>query len=149
MKRILVATDGSAGARAAVAEGLEIAEETRASVTFVYVRHPISLLGRPGYQRKLSRQLGRARLALADAMEEADRLGVDADSDITEGDVVDEILRAAVYREADLIVVGSRGRGTVSGTLLGSVSRELLEVAPVPVLVSRSHAEAEREPSAV
>jgi len=145
MKRILVATDGSAGARVAVAEGLALAEETGASVTFVYVRHPISLLGRPGYQRKLSRQLAHARAALDEAMEEAERHGVDADSDITEGDVVDEILRAAVYRDAEMIVVGSRGLGAVSGALLGSVSRALLELAPVPVLVGKT----EREPSVV
>jgi nucleotide-binding universal stress UspA family protein len=145
MKRILVATDGSAGARAAVVEGLELAEGTGASVTFVYVRHPISLLGRPAYQRKLSRQLAQARAALAEAMEEAERFGVDADSDITEGDVVDEILRAAVYRDADMIVVGSRGLGAVSGALLGSVSRALLELAPVPVLIATT----ERKPAAV
>jgi nucleotide-binding universal stress UspA family protein len=38
---------------------------------------------------------------------------------------------------ADMIVVGSRGRGTVTTMLFGSVSEELIDRAPVPVLVAR------------
>ena len=39
--------------------------------------------------------------------------------------------------EADLIVVGSRGHGTIESMLLGSVSAEVIDHAPVPVLVAR------------
>ncbi|MFI0462957.1 universal stress protein [Saccharopolyspora sp. 5N102] len=41
-------------------------------------------------------------------------------------------------REAQLIVVGSRGRGGMTGMLLGSTSRALLHMAPCPVLIARS-----------
>jgi nucleotide-binding universal stress UspA family protein len=75
-------------------------------------------------------------------MEVADLHGADADEEIAEGDAVEEILRTAVYRDADLIVVGSRGLGAVAGALLGSVSRSLAEIAPMPVLVAREHAAA-------
>jgi nucleotide-binding universal stress UspA family protein len=37
--------------------------------------------------------------------------------------------------DADLIVVGSRGHGTIPGVLLGSVVQRLLHVAPCPLLV--------------
>jgi nucleotide-binding universal stress UspA family protein len=39
---------------------------------------------------------------------------------------------------ADLVVAGSRGRGTISSLLLGSVSAEVVDHASCPVLVSRT-----------
>ena len=40
--------------------------------------------------------------------------------------------------EADLVVVGSRGHGTIESMLLGSVSAEVVDHSPAPVLVARS-----------
>jgi nucleotide-binding universal stress UspA family protein len=135
MDRIVIGTDGSPGGRAAVEEGLELARTLGVGVTFICARHPIALLGDPYYQRRLSEQLVHARAALDEALEEAARLGVEADCEIAEGDPVDELIRAARYQEADLIVVGSRGLGAVAGALLGSVSKALVQHSPVPVLV--------------
>jgi nucleotide-binding universal stress UspA family protein len=50
-------------------------------------------------------------------------------------DPVTGLRRRAVRDDARLIVIGSRGRGALSGALLGSVSRALAVSAPVPVLV--------------
>ena len=143
MNRILIGTDGSPGARAAVHEGLELARRLDTPVTFVTVRHSVSpIFGDPYYQRKLSEELREVRAALQDAMREADRMRIDADYEIAEGDPVDEILRTARYREAELIVVGSRGLGAIAGALVGSVSRALVQHSPIPVLVVK-----EREPA--
>ncbi|WP_280305513.1 universal stress protein [Nocardia neocaledoniensis] len=54
---------------------------------------------------------------------------------VLEGDPADLLLDAA--GGAQLIVLGSRGRGGITGFTLGSVSRAVLDRAQVPVLVAR------------
>ena len=135
MERIVIATDGSPGARAAVAQGLALARRIGASVTFVSVRVGTPLFGDPALIRTLCDELQETRLALDGAMDEALRLGVDADFEIGEGPVAEEIVRAAEYRAADLIVVGARSPGDVAGGSLGSVSQEVVEISPLPVFV--------------
>jgi nucleotide-binding universal stress UspA family protein len=139
MNRILIATDGSDGAWAAVEEGLALASEVGAAVTFVAVRHPISgLFGDHAYQEHLTEQLRQVRTALDRAEAEAARCGVEHESDILEGDAVSCIVEAASAWKADLLVVGSRGLGAVASALIGSVSRGLLTRSPVPVMIVRT-----------
>ena len=135
MESILIATDGSNGSRAAVVAGLELAAAAGADVTVLYVRHPVEILGEPFYQRKVSRQLEAARTAVDYALSAAHALGVPARGEIAEGDPAKVISELAESRGVDLIVVGSRGLGRVSGTVLGSVSRAVVHDADRPVLV--------------
>lgn len=53
------------------------------------------------------------------------------------GHAAEEILRAAKKSKVDLIVMGTRGRGTIGSLLLGSVVQSVLSAAEVPVLVVR------------
>lgn len=53
------------------------------------------------------------------------------------GEPADEIAARARAIEADLIVVGSRGRGPLATSILGSVSAGVIDRAPCPVLVAR------------
>lgn len=139
MKRLLIATDGSPASEAAVEQGLQLAHELGAAVMFVHVKpSPPTLLGKPHYRRKLQVENAEARDVLERAMSQADQRGVAADWELLEGDPGKEILRLAKARGADLIVVGSRGLGTVAGSLRGSVSRTVLHEADLPVLVARA-----------
>jgi nucleotide-binding universal stress UspA family protein len=51
------------------------------------------------------------------------------------GHPTEEILKAADTENCDLIVMGSHGKGLLRTTLLGSVSRSVLERSKKPVLI--------------
>jgi nucleotide-binding universal stress UspA family protein len=138
MKQFLVPIDGSEGSNAAIHEALDLAQEVGAHVTFAFVRKPpSSLLGYPYYERLLSTELAKARATIDAATSKALQIGVDAQGEILEGDPVDEILSFADNEGADLIVMGSRGRGALAGALLGSVSSGVAQHASVPVLIAK------------
>jgi nucleotide-binding universal stress UspA family protein len=136
MKTILIATDGSPGARAAVERGLDLAEDTDADVIFLAVRRPpVPVFGDPYWQHAITNELARLRPALAEATAEAEARGIGVDYDLLEGDAAEEILRLARSRDVDLIVMGSRGFGPVKSAILGSVSNRVLRESDRPVVV--------------
>ena len=53
------------------------------------------------------------------------------------GHAAEEIIRAAKKAKVDLIIMGSRGRGTIGSLLLGSVAQSVLSASEVPVMVVR------------
>jgi nucleotide-binding universal stress UspA family protein len=55
----------------------------------------------------------------------------------TFGHPADAIVEEAARFRADLVIMGSRGRGPVRSALLGSVSAEVVDRAPCPVLIAR------------
>ena len=65
----------------------------------------------------------------------AEEAGVEADFEIFEGDAAEEIAMIADSRDADLVVVGTRGHGGIAGSLLGSVSADVVRRSKRPVVV--------------
>src|SRR6476620_487637 len=140
-KEIVIATDGSAGAYVAVEQGVWLAKMLDAQVTFVAVaRAPLPDLGEPYYQRALMADLASARAAISDAIFAAEERHVPYETEILEGSPAEKILEIARTRGAELIVIGSRGRGAVTGTVLGSVSSDVVHRSDRPVLVARPSA---------
>jgi nucleotide-binding universal stress UspA family protein len=149
MKKILIATDGSASAREAIEFGLELAEEHAAEVTFVHVvpvldRSFANGIGVPAAVPHRIDELDRRPLEEALAL--AGEREVDAKAELLVGMPVDEIVACADSMDADLIVIGSRGRGAFATALLGSCSRGVLHEARRPVLVVRGAHVREPEP---
>ena len=145
MKRILVATDGSPAAMEAVAFGVELATEHESELMFVHVVPLVDVVPATGlapiggaFLHELSEH---DRTLLVEAADMAVEQGIVATTVLLRGDTVDEIVAFADSHDADLIVVGSRGRGAISGALLGSVSRGILGESKRPVLIVRATTE--------
>jgi nucleotide-binding universal stress UspA family protein len=100
-------------------------------------RPPWAALGKPFYERSLSKRLAVARDALDEAKAAADGFGADADYEIVEGKPASAIARLAAARHADLVVVGSRDLPNPVAALCGSVSRSLVGRSDRAVLVAK------------
>jgi nucleotide-binding universal stress UspA family protein len=141
MESILIAVDESDGGRAAIEEGLEIARETGAIVTFLTVRAPSQhVVGGPFCSYVVTTDRRPADRVIRRALDAAEEHGVQASGQVLEGDPAEEIVAFAESRRVDLIVIGSRGLGALAGTLLGSVSRAVVQHTQAPVLVAKTEA---------
>jgi nucleotide-binding universal stress UspA family protein len=157
MDRILVASDGSESAAQAVEFGVELASEHEAELIFVHVVPALDLVPATvfsiggAYPHEPSAE---DRALLDDAAATAAARGILSTTALLRGQTVDEIVAYADSHDVNLIVVGSRGRGTVSSALLGSVSRGILQESTRPVLVVRGgssavHSAAARRPAGI
>ena len=135
-RRVVVGYDGSPAARAALARAADRAGDDGR----VYVVHAYSLPGNwPGttnYQHLLDLEHDRAQGQVARLEEEvgADLRGVDWEVQVIGDRPARAIAGVAVAREADEIIVGTRGFGRARA-LLGSVAHELIHLTDCPVTV--------------
>jgi len=137
--RILLATDLSAASAGAADEALELAARLDASLLAVSVIDPSQLRLPGGRFGQRVDQVRSAREAVAqELVARGRRMGVPVTFLIWEGEPGESIVDAAEAERADLIVVGSHGRGAVGRFLIGSVSDHVVRHAPCPVLVVRS-----------
>lgn len=149
MNTIVIATDGSESAAEAVKFGLELAAEQDAEPIFVHVIPGIDVLPPAGFAVVMAPSVPHAvteedRLPLDEAVQIAAEQGIEARTELLVGHPAAEIVTYADTVDADLIVIGSRGHGTLASALLGSVSRGVLHDSRRPVLVvrdARVHAE--------
>ena len=78
-----------------------------------------------------------ARKAVDRVAEELRDMTTNVDTMVRAGTPADQIVRAADELEADLKVIGGRGKGAMEAIVLGSVAYRVLHHAPCPVLVTR------------
>jgi nucleotide-binding universal stress UspA family protein len=142
--RVLLAYDGSAGAAEAAALTQAIPWPGDSVLRVVSVLEPIlSPISGPWDRGSvLSRDLGAAVTvsAIETLREVVQRLGSSVrsvDGSVLRGRAASVIVDDAREFRADLVIVGSRGHGAIATLLLGSVSSEVVDHAPCPVLVAR------------
>ena len=139
-KVILVAVDESPAAHAAVDASLELAAALGSPLHFVHAT-PLSWeLFEEHREKGPSRDEIAARdTVLADALARADAAGLEAELELLDessgAELAASMAGIAEGLDAGLIVVGSRGRGAVTGAILGSVSQNLIKYAGKPVLI--------------
>jgi nucleotide-binding universal stress UspA family protein len=136
-KRILVGHDGSQDADDAFDGALDFAALCGARLQVVSV----ATLPEPPTRVETEAAIEAATQAYEEVFEglrrRAKERGVDLESRILVGHAAEQILRLAADTQADLIVVGHRGRSAIREWLFGSTSRRVVAHAACSVLVVR------------
>jgi nucleotide-binding universal stress UspA family protein len=143
LPRVVVGVDGSTESRAALVAALQEADRTEAEVEVVAAYFPTDYWTDATMVLVQSVEAIRADLQrrtdelVADVVREQTAAGVTARvrTTIQEGPAAEVLLQRA--HDAQLLVVGSRGRGAIRGLLLGSVALHCAMHALGPVMLVR------------
>lgn len=150
-RRVVVALDGSRIAERALDHAAAIGSLDGASFELVEVVDPTRYVFTPyvpemgsAYQEAVDRAGERAGHYLRELAAELATKGVPASTLVIDDvDPARAILRHAAASGADLLAIGTHGRGAIGRIMLGSVADKVIRGAEVPVLVvPRSPAEA-------
>jgi nucleotide-binding universal stress UspA family protein len=156
IKKILYATDLSENARHAFAYAASLANRYDAGITVIHVLEDISafsdslvisVIGEQKWnelwdQKKdavISTIKSRLESFCEEVQSELPACPFITDDVVVKiGNPVEEILHQVDITEADLVVMGSRGQGFLTGAMMGSTSRRVLRRCKKPVLIIRS-----------
>ncbi|WP_319643560.1 universal stress protein [Methanovulcanius yangii] len=144
-RRLLVAYDGSDFSRAALQTALDNAGFWGSEIYAIYVVDPGALtptivdpqigVADPNTLRRLEVIEKEGDVILGEAEKMAQDAGMELKGTMLIGDPKDEILDYAKEIEADLIILGSAGKGWTRRFILGSVSSSVVANSPVSTLV--------------
>ncbi len=140
---ILVSVDGSPHSARALQEAIDLAEESKARLTILtavpkpsrWICSSAFTVG--AYQTMANDFEAEAREILQNAVDQVPQ-SIPVTKILTYEPIRDALMRRIEEGCHDLLVMGSRGRGAVSASLLGSVSHYALNHSPIPVLIMRA-----------
>ncbi len=139
-RRILIAVDSSPIAARAVDVGIELAQSLGGELALVHVINPALFMapdgGVPVGDLKTEAEAEGKRLLSGLAARA--RLAEPALAFLQIGAPAAEIVQAARDWQADIVVIGSHGRGGITRALVGSVAEDVMRHAQCPVLVVRT-----------
>ncbi|MEZ5123778.1 MAG: universal stress protein [Solirubrobacterales bacterium] len=137
---VVCGVDDSSGARKAAHVADRLAGDLGARLVLVHAAPiaPSVMYGVPfdndTFQREVSEEATRL---LADIAGQCRSSQIAQRAEL--GSPVEVLARVLEEEHADLLVVGSRGRGAMRSVLLGSVAHEMLALSPCPVVVVSPH----------
>jgi len=136
IKKMVVAYDGSEGSHKALAWAVDLAVKLHSNVVVVSVVKP------PEFSSSIDEVdewyadgEKQYRPLLTQAAAYGEERGVDVQTEILKGHPAESLMRYAVDRKADLIVMGTRGMGGFKSLIIGSVAQKVVTYAKVPVVV--------------
>ncbi|KAA1014302.1 universal stress protein [Paraburkholderia panacisoli] len=142
---IVVAVDGSEGAKRALSEAIQLAKLSHGKLTAVYVLDQSAAFTYAGacdphLLTDAARQVGLS--LLRGALAQMRDLNVPGDTEIVETqgiaeDIASALLRCVQHRGADLVVMGTHGRRGLRRMVIGSVAERVVRYATCPVLLIR------------
>jgi len=136
--RILLAVDHSEISDRAVAAARDLAVLSKAEVWVLHLRE--RELGAKTGALPIDETTDEANATVAAAVEVLAQAGVKAHGEVRNtifGYAAREIVNDAREVDANVIVMGSRGRGDMAGLLLGSTAHKVIHLSDRPVLVVR------------
>jgi len=136
---ILLAVDGSEHALHASRTAADLARTMKAKEIRVVVAYGSipAYLGEPNMQFAIDARMEEAQTILRKAVLSMGELPCEVHTELIEGPAAEAIIDVATTRKSAVIVMGSRGLGTLAGLLLGSTSQKVVAHAPCPVLIVR------------
>lgn len=135
-KKIMVAVDGSDNSLRAVDEALEIARMNHAHVSFLSVIANIDNFNWEGvYLEIMKKSKEFYEKILSNAAQKCTEAGIENSTAIKAGYAPKTICEEAKQQGIDLIILGSRGLGSVERFILGSVSSYVSAHAHCSVMI--------------
>jgi nucleotide-binding universal stress UspA family protein len=137
--KILLAVDGSDHGFHAARTAGDLARAMKAEkLRIVVAFDPVPpYLGEPNLQSAIDARMKDAQTILQAAEEAVGDVPAEVHTELIEGSPAEAIINVAKTRGSDLIVMGSRGHGTLAGLVMGSTSQKVVSHAPCPVLIVR------------
>ena len=141
IEKILVAIDGSTHAKHALEYAVEACLKYDAELLIVSVVPPPSPLIIPGPGFDIVNYITELENAFQNVLTEAEEYvqekspGIKVSTQLGSGRPADVIIKIAEKENVDLIVMGSRGYGGITGWILGSTSRHVVEHCTKPILI--------------
>ena len=133
---ILLAFDGSEYSHRAIEYAKSLTERYEANLWLVHIFSNTSdLLGYQDFEKLYAKRKSAGQTVLDSAKKILGSTTFKVHEELLEGSEAEAILTVAENRQADLIVMGTRGFGVVKGLLVGSVSRKVIHLSTCPVMV--------------